>query len=117
MKSMPLEAAALPAPEYEVVWPLGRSVANQRVDLAPPVTDLNGKTICEMWAGVYRGDEIYAILREELRRRYPGVRIIDHTAGGDIYHVVSNEREFAAASVPALVRQHGCDAVISSVGA
>jgi hypothetical protein len=104
-------------PKYEVVWPLGRTVTAQDIGLAPPVVDLNDKTVVEMWAGVYRGDEIYASLREELRKRFPRVKIVEHTAGGDIYHVVSNEREHAAASIPKLLQEHGGDVIVSSVGA
>ena len=98
---------------FEVVWPLGRFVS-RAVDLASPVGDLNGKTVCELWDEVFRGDEIYATFREELRKIFPRVRIVEWKTLGNIHGV--HEREFVA-DLPRLLREHGCDAVISAVGA
>ena len=100
-------------PCYEVVWPLGKSVSGS-VELAPALHDLNGKTICEIWDWVFRGDQMYAILNEELRKRYPGVKIIDHKTMGDSH--TGNERKYVA-NLGTLLQEHGADAVISGVGA
>lgn len=101
-------------PVYEVVWPLGKYVPRPVVELAPAHSDLNGKTVCEMWDGVFRGDQIYPILNEELRKRYPDIKIVDHKTMGNTHG--TNEREYVA-DLPNLLRQHGADAVISAVGA
>ena len=101
-------------PVYEVVWPLGKTVPRPPVDAAPPIFDLNGKTIGEMWDGVFRGDQIFSTLNEELRKKYPGIKIIDHKTMGNCHD--RDEREYVA-NLPNLLRQHGCDAVISAVGA
>jgi hypothetical protein len=101
-------------PVYEVVWPLGKYTPKPQVDLAPPLADLNGKTIGEMWDNVFRGDQIYPILNEELRRRFPGVKIVDHVTMGNTHG--TNEREYVA-NLPNLLKEQGCDAVISAVGA
>ena len=98
---------------YEVVWPLGRFVSRP-VKPAPALVDLNGKTVAQMWDWVFKGDEIYVILNEELRKRFPGIRIIDHVSMGNTH--AANEREYVA-NLPELLRQQGCDAVISGVGA
>ena len=45
---------------YEVVWPLGKSVY-EIASLADHNSDLSGKTICELWDGVFRGAEIFPI--------------------------------------------------------
>ena len=100
-------------PLFEVVWPLGRSVS-QPVNPAPPLTDLNGKTIGELWDGVFKGDQMFPIIREELRNRYPGIKFVEFSSLGNTHG--SNERDYVAA-LPHLLRQHGCDAVISAVGA
>lgn len=100
-------------PCYEVVWPLGKTVSRP-VALAPALHDLNGKTVCEIWDWVFRGDQMYAILNEELRKRYPGIKIVDHKTMGDSHG--RNEREYVA-NLESLLRQHRCDAVISGVGA
>ena len=54
------------------------------------------------------------ILNEELRKRYPGIKIVDHVTMGATHG--TNEREVVA-SIPDLLRKHGADAVISGVGA
>ena len=100
-------------PLFEVVWPLGKSVSKPMA-LAGPLPDINGKTICELWNWVFRGDQIYAVLNEELRKRYPDIRIIDHATMGNTHAV--GEREYVA-NLPDLLRRHGCDAVISATGA
>ena len=98
---------------FEVVSPLGRLVS-KAVDLAPPLADLNGKTICELWDWVFKGDKMYPIINEELRKRFPAIKIIGHETMGDTHG--NDAREFIA-KLPDLLRRHGGDAVISAVGA
>lgn len=100
-------------PIYEVVWPLGKSVY-EAVSLAPAIQDLSGKTLCQVWDDLFRGDEMLAVIREELSKRYPGVKFLDYTLFGNT--TGPTQREVVAA-LPGLLRQHGCDAVISGVGA
>ncbi len=100
-------------PTYEVVWPLGKTMSKP-VAMAPALQDFNGKTVCEIWDWVFRGDQMYTVINEELRKRYPGVKIVDHKTMGDSHG--KNEREYVA-NLADLLRQHGCDAVISGVGA
>jgi hypothetical protein len=100
-------------PQYEVVWPLGKSVSKQ-VAAAPGLADLNGKVVCEIWDWVFRGDQMYAVLNEELRKRYPDIRIIDHKTMGDSHGV--NERDYVA-NLARRLKEVGGDAVISGVGA
>ena len=99
-------------PLYEVVWPSGRCVSPD-VTLAPGLEDLNGKTIGELWDGVFRGDQVFPILNEELRKRFPGVKIVDHKTLGITF---GNVPDYIA-KLPALLKEHGLDAVISGVGA
>ena len=98
---------------YEVVWPLGR-LAAKPVAAAPALAGLNGKTVCELWDGVFRGDEIYPLLRAELQKQFPGVRIVDYQTMGNTHD--TNEKQYVA-DLPGMLRQHGADAVISAVGA
>ena len=100
-------------PLFEVVWPLGKEVSKP-ADIAASISDLNGKTVCELWDWLYRGDLMYQTLNEELRKKYPGIKIIDHKTMGNIHG--DNEREYVE-TLPALLRQHGCDAVITAIGA
>ena len=102
-------------PVFEVVWPLGRSVSPP-VDLAPALLDLNGKSVGEFWGWVYRGDQMFPVINEELRKKYPDIRIADHEATGDSHANNIMERDYVDA-LPDLFRQHGCNAVIVGVGA
>lgn len=98
---------------FEVVWPLGRSVY-EPVHLSHRLPDFQGKTVCELWDWVFRGDEIFPILRELLSRRYPGMEFVGCETFGNIHG--PKEREVVAA-LPELLRRHKCDVVISGVGA
>ncbi|MBI3968137.1 MAG: hypothetical protein HY329_21075 [Chloroflexi bacterium] len=100
-------------PVYEVVWPLGRTAIDY-VTPNPPITDLNGKTIGELWDWLFKGDEMYSLIRERLRARYPGVKFVDHSAFGNIH---GHDADEVLAALPETLRKHGVDAVISSVGA
>ncbi|MBI2908317.1 MAG: hypothetical protein HYX92_11770 [Chloroflexi bacterium] len=100
-------------PVYDVVWPLGKSVF-EALPLANRADDLSGKTVCELWEWLFRGEEIFPILRELLAERYPGVKFVDYTVFGNTHG--SKEKELMAA-LPDMLRRHGCDAVISGVGA
>src|SRR4051794_29368469 len=99
--------------QFEVVWPLGRSVCKATA-LAPAILDLNGKTVCELWDWVFRGDQMFPIINRELREQFPGINIVDYQAMGNPRG--RDEAEYAA-MLPELLRRHGCDAVISAVGA
>ena len=98
---------------YEVVWPLGKPHWDTR-DLNPGLGDLNGKTIAEVWDRVFRGEEIFPAIREALRRRYPRVRFVEYETFGDTH---GPQQKQVLADVPALLRKHEVDAVISGVGA
>lgn len=100
-------------PQYEVVWPLGRSTVRE-VTPNPPLPDLNGKTIAELWDWLFKGDEMYALIREQLRQRYPDARFVDFSSFGNIHG--QNEAEIIAA-LPQRLQELGCDAVITGIGA
>ncbi|MCC6534198.1 MAG: hypothetical protein IT531_16740 [Burkholderiales bacterium] len=100
-------------PQYEVVWPLGKSYWDEREPM-PGIGDLNGKTIGEVWDRVFRGEEIFPAIRAALKQRYPGVRILGYETFGDPHGIHQKE---VLANLPALLREHQVDAVISGVGA
>lgn len=99
--------------EYEVVWPLGKSHWDKRV-LNPGIGDLTGKTIAEVWDRVFRGEEIFPAIRTALRKKYPTVRFVEYDKFGDTHGV--NQKQVLA-DLPAMLRRHEVDAVISGVGA
>ncbi len=100
-------------PVYEVVWPLGRTVS-EVVTPSSPVSDLRGKTVGELWDWLFRGDEMFLLIREKLRERYPGIKFVDYAVFGNTHG--RKEAEVTAA-LPDLLRKHGCELVLSGVGA
>jgi hypothetical protein len=95
-----------------VVWPRSRRTV-ETAALARRSTTLAGKTIAFLWDDVFRGDEVFALLAHELRRRFPGVRFVGHetfgaTFGGDEHRTI--------AGLPETLRDRGVDAVVSGMG-
>lgn len=101
------------APIYDVVWPLAPSAAPAGLLAARP-DDLRGKTIGELWDYLFKGEEIFPLIRERLAARYPGIRFVAYETFGSTHGRDENE---LATTLPTQLRQHGCDAVISAVGA
>ena len=96
---------------YQVVWPRGRKMV-EVTDIAPRLDKLDGKTIGELWDYLFRGDEIFPVLEEELGRRLPGVRFVRYEVFGSTHG--SDERKVLA-ELPERLRAHGVDAVISGM--
>ena len=103
----------LSEPVYEVVWPLGRSAYHTRAPNAR-IADLSGKTIGELWDYLFRGEEIFPIVRAQLSARFPGIKFVNYDVLGNVHG--PQQRELVA-DVPRLLMEHGCDAVISAIGA
>lgn len=105
--------AGPPEPVYEVVWPLAPRAAAPSA-LAPRHRDLAGKTIGELWDYLFRGEEIFPLLRQALAARVPGLRFVPYEVFGSIH---GRDDAELGATLPALLREHGCDAVVAAVGA
>ncbi|MFK7895361.1 MAG: hypothetical protein AB8G23_05975 [Myxococcota bacterium] len=97
---------------YDVVWPRGKQ-RQKLQDPAPRLPDLNGKTVAFLWNYVFRGEEIFPLLEQELRRRYPDVKFLGADHFGNTHG--SEEREVLA-DLPARLKEFGVDAVISGNG-
>jgi hypothetical protein len=98
---------------YEVLWPRSpRQVQLQ--PLAKRLDTLEGKTIAQMWDYVFRGDEVFALLEEGLKARYPNIRWVSYkevgnTHGGEEREVVASiARKFKALGVDAAISGMGC---------
>ena len=98
---------------YEVVWPLGKSAYETRAPNAR-VADLSGKTVGELWDYLFRGEEIFPLVREKLTELFPGIKFVNYDVFGNVHG--PQQRELVA-DVPKLLELHGCDAVISAIGA
>jgi hypothetical protein len=100
-------------PVFHTVWPLGKKAYP---DTTPRerVKDLSGKVVGELWDYVFRGEEIFPILRDQLKAKYPGIKFVNYDTFGNVHG--PRQRELVA-GIPALLEQHKVDAVISGVGA
>jgi len=103
--------------KLEVVSPAGLE-AVKAIGAAARLADLNGKTVGEVWNGVFKGDVTFPIIRQLLKKKYPGVKIIPYTA---FYHLPGSDvpahQRALAKEIVETAREQGCDALISGNGA
>ena len=98
---------------YDVVSPLGRIAGGDRKKMGDPVADLSGKVVGELWDYLGYGDQIFHLVREELTKRFDGIKFVPYTVLGNTHG--PKEREVVAA-IPDMLREHGIDMVISGLG-
>ncbi|MBI2910248.1 MAG: hypothetical protein HYX92_21610 [Chloroflexi bacterium] len=101
---------------YSALSPLGEPTI-EKASAAPRISDLSGKTVCEVWNGVFRGDITFPIIRELLQKRYPGVKVIPYTE----FPIPDNRGTTAELlrrvdAIVAQAIQRGCDAMIVGNG-
>ena len=104
--------------KYQVVWPQSRIYIPDRKQ-APRVKDLNKAVVMEFNHMHYRGVEIFPILRDELKKRYPGITIIPWDELGD-FRDVRNFNGYEAEKWPGLkkwIEDHHVTAAIGGMGA
>ena len=98
---------------FTVYWPRSER-QTQRKALARRPASLEGKTVGFLWDVLFRGDEVFAILEEGLRERFPNMRFLDWREFGNTHG--SDEREVIGA-LPARLEALGVDAVVSAMAA
>lgn len=100
-------------PQYEVVWPLGRSTTRA---VAPNTrgADPQRLKVGFVWDYLFKGDQMFATIGQALRHRFPGVELVDYSAFGNIH---GHDERAVVAALPERLRSEGVDAVIVGVGA
>ena len=96
---------------YEAYWPRGARQQKTRA-LAPRLDTLEGKTVAQRWDDLFKGDEVFALLEEGLKQRYPDVKFVSWKEFGS--SAGKDEREVVAA-LPKRFKELGVDAVISGM--
>jgi hypothetical protein len=66
-----------------------------------------------LWDYIFRGDEIFPILEEELGKRFPTTKFINYNVFGSTHGDKEHE---VVASIPEKLKQYRADAVISGMG-
>ena len=96
---------------YEVFWP--RAPRQMRPQtLAPRLATLEGRTVAQLWDYLFRGDQVFELLEEGLKARFPGVRFVSWREFGSTH---GGEERAALAELPQRFRELGVDAVISGM--
>ena len=102
---------------YEVVSPVGETT----VEMLPPtprLDTLEGKTICEVSSEIFKTEVTFPKIRELLKKKYPGVKVIPYTEMPvcTIETMGPDTRAKTIKSLIAAFKEKGCDAVISGNG-
>ncbi len=99
-------------PTYDVVWPRSARGIQQR-RRAGRLDTLRGKRVAFLWDYLFRGDELFPLLAEQLVARFDGVEIIDYVEFGNLHGADEKER---VGRLPDDLRSRRVDAVVSGMG-
>lgn len=97
---------------YDVVWPRSPR-GRQQHRRADRLDDLSGRRVAFLWDYVFRGDELFPVLADELRDRFDRIEILDYPEFGNLHGADENER---IGRLPDDLRTRGVDAVVSGMG-
>lgn len=106
------ETPSAVGPQYAVVWPKSARGVQQRRS-APRLRTLDGRRVAFLWDYVFRGDELFPILEQELTRRFDSVEIVGYQEFGNLHGADEKER---VGRLPDDLRSRGIDAVVSGMG-
>lgn len=95
-----------------VYWPRARRTVEMK-SLATKLATLEGKRIAFLWDYLFRGDEIFEIVKRELLKRFPDISFVDYETFGSTHG--DDERQVLAA-LPEKLKQLQVDAVVSGMG-
>ena len=100
------------AKEYAAFWP--RSPRQSKIQpFAKRLESLDGKTVAQLWDFLFRGDEVFDLLEEGLKQKYPRVRFVSWREFGNTHG--KDERQLVA-DLPRRFKELGVDAAISGMG-
>jgi hypothetical protein len=97
---------------YDVVWPRSSKAVDVK-PLAPRLKSLDGANVAFLWDYLFRGDEIWPVLSNELAARYPGIRFVDFDTFGSTH---GDEEHKVLAALPDKLKSLKVDAVVSGMG-
>ncbi len=96
---------------YEAYWPRGPRQQRTR-SLAPRLESLEGRTVAQLWDYLFKGDQVFELLEEGLKKRFPGVKFVSWREFGSTH---GGEEKEALAALPQQFKALGVDAVISGM--
>jgi len=99
-------------PVFDVVWPkspLGVQARRPATRLA----SLRGARIGFVWDYVFRGEELFPILEEELKSRFEGIEVIGYDTFGNIH---GGDEASRVQQLPHVLANYRVDAVVCGNG-
>jgi hypothetical protein len=99
-------------PVYDVVWPKS-ALGVQRRRAAARLDGLAGKRVGFVWDYMFRGDELFPVLEQELHRRYDGLDVVGYDAFGNIH---GPHEHALIEAMPGTLDEHSIDAVVVGNG-
>jgi hypothetical protein len=96
---------------YEVYWPRAPRQTGVK-PLAQRLGTLNGKTVAQIWDFLFRGDQVFELLEEGLRKKYPDVRFVSWREFGSTH---GGDEKATLGGLPKRFQALGVDAVISGM--
>ena len=111
-ESQPTQPAHQLEPIYHVVWPQAPLGVQARWP-APRLDTLHGKRIAFAWDYLFRGDQLFPVLADELRRRFEGVEIVNYDVFGNLH---GPDEHALVAQLPNVLARYRIDAVVSGNG-
>jgi hypothetical protein len=95
-----------------VVWPRSARTITSR-PLAARLASLEGKRVAFLWDYLFRGDEIWDLLKAELASRFPGISFVDWDQFGSTH---GEDEHRVLAELPGKLKALQVDAVVSGMG-
>ena len=96
---------------FEAYWPRAERRQKQR-PLAPRLRTLEGKTVAQLWDFLFKGDQVFELIEEGLKARYPGIKFVGWKEFGNTHH---NDEKQVLQTLPQKLRDLGVEAVISGM--
>jgi hypothetical protein len=98
-------------PSFDVVHPVSRRPVVARTSNAD-LPALTGKKIALVWDYVFRGDDVFRLVKERFHAERSGVEFVDHEVFGDIHG-----HDELLGQLPSRLEEMGVDAAIVATGA
>ena len=99
-------------PTFDVVWPRSPRGIQSKAPAAR-LDSLNGKRVAFLWDYLFRGDELFGVLEQELQRRFPTIEVLGYELFGNLHGADEKER---IDRLPDDLRNRGVNAVVSGMG-
>ena len=97
---------------YEVINPLGKLTQKAKTETTR-LGNLDGMTIAELSNHKFGSELTFQVLEKALMKRFPNLKLIPHTAFGDMYGTSESD---VIKALPDKLKEFEVDAVISGNG-